>query len=116
MSRGERGDYWTVTELTGRIRDLLEEGFPSLRVGGEVSNYFLSRAGHHYFTLKDQGAQIRVVLFRGRDKSVSGTVEDGVFVVVSGALAVYEKRGEYQVIASSVQAGGVGICSSGSRN
>ncbi len=105
-SRGE--NYWSVTELTGRIRELLENGIPSLRVGGEVSNYFLSRAGHHYFTLKDQGSQIRIVLFRGREGSVSGTIEDGVFAVVSGALAVYERRGEYQVVASLVQVGGVG--------
>ncbi len=103
----ERRDYLTITELTGKIRGLLEGAFPSLRVGGEVSNYFLSRAGHHYFTLKDEASQVKIVLFRGR-RSQSGEIKDGVFAVVQGALAVYGKRGEYQVVAESVDVGGIG--------
>ncbi|NIO16011.1 MAG: exodeoxyribonuclease VII large subunit [Deltaproteobacteria bacterium] len=107
MEPGTR-EYLTVSELTEQIKRALESGFPSVRVGGEISNYYLSPAGHSYFTLKDDGAQIRIVLFRGKERSVSGKVEDGKFAVVSGQLAVYEKRGEYQIVATAVDVSGIG--------
>ncbi|MDH3258776.1 MAG: exodeoxyribonuclease VII large subunit, partial [Deltaproteobacteria bacterium] len=101
-------EHLTVSELTGQIKTLLEDAFPIVRVGGEVSNYYLSPAGHSYFTLKDDESQIRVVLFRGRDKSMRGKIEDGQFVIVSGQIAIYEKRGEYQIVASAVDVTGIG--------
>ena len=101
-------EHLTVSELTGKIKTLLEDAFPIVRVGGEVSNYYLSPAGHSYFTLKDDESQIRVVLFRGRDKSMRGKIEDGQFVIVSGQIAIYEKRGEYQIVASAVDVTGIG--------
>lgn len=101
-------EHLTVSELTGQIKTLLEDAFPFVRVGGEVSNYYLSPASHSYFTLKDDESQIRVVLFRGRDRSVRGKIEDGQFVIVSGQIAIYEKRGEYQIVASAVDVTGIG--------
>lgn len=104
----QKREHLTVSELTGQIKNILERTFPYVRVGGEVSNYYISPAGHCYFTLKDDDAQIRVVLFRGREKSVTGKVDDGKFVIVSGQVAVYEKRGEYQVVATGVEVTGTG--------
>ncbi|MEW6721339.1 MAG: exodeoxyribonuclease VII large subunit [Thermodesulfobacteriota bacterium] len=99
----------TVTELTARIKRALESSFRLVRVEGEVSNYKLYEAsGHRYFSLKDEGAQIRVVLFRGNERNVYGEVRDGQSVVVTGSLGVYEKKGEYQLYARSVEVRGIG--------
>ena len=103
------GDALTVTELTSRIKRTLETSFRLFRVEGEVSNYKLHEAsGHRYFSLKDEGAQIRVAMFRGRDRHIYGEIRDGQSVIVTGSLGVYEKKGEYQVYAQSVEVRGVG--------
>jgi len=103
------GDVLTVTELTARIRRALESGFRLVRVEGEVSNYKLYGAsGHRYFSLKDEGAQLRVVLFRGRERHIYGELRDGQTVIVTGSLGVYEKKGEYQLYAQAVEVRGVG--------
>ncbi|MBF8258789.1 MAG: Exodeoxyribonuclease 7 large subunit [Actinobacteria bacterium] len=86
MEKGDRRGVLTVTELTARIKTCLEDGFRSIRVEGEVSNYKSYPSGHRYFSLKDEGAQVRVVLFRGRDRFIFGDVRDGQTVVVSGSL------------------------------
>ena len=98
----------SVSELTERIKVCLEGEFRSVRVEGEVSNYKLYPSGHRYFSLKDEGAQVRVVLFRGRERFIFGEVRDGQTVVVSGSLGVYEKKGEYQIYAQSVEVRGLG--------
>jgi exodeoxyribonuclease VII large subunit len=98
----------TVTELTARIKLCLEGAFRSVRVEGEVSNYKLYPSGHRYFSLKDEGAQVRVVLFRGRERFIFGEIRDGQTVIVSGSLGVYEKKGEYQIYAQSVEVRGLG--------
>jgi len=101
-------DYLTVSELTSKIKDVIELEFPFCRVGGEITNYSLSPAGHHYFSLKDEEAQLKVVLFRGRARNVVGELKNGSFAVVSGPVTVYEKRGEYQLIAETVLVSGIG--------
>ncbi|RMG61503.1 MAG: exodeoxyribonuclease VII large subunit [Deltaproteobacteria bacterium] len=106
--RGEREDYLTVSELTSRVKFLLEEEFPHIRVGGEVTDYRVSDAGHHYFSLKDERSQVRVVLFRGKSRFVKGDLKNGNFAVVEGSLTVYEPRGEYQILADAVFVSGVG--------
>jgi exodeoxyribonuclease VII large subunit len=98
----------TVTELTARIKSCLEGAFRSVRVEGEVSNYKLYPSGHRYFSLKDEGAQVRVVLFRGRERFIFGEIRDGQTVIVSGSLGVYEKKGEYQIYAQAVEVRGLG--------
>ncbi|OGP80852.1 MAG: exodeoxyribonuclease VII large subunit [Deltaproteobacteria bacterium RBG_16_64_85] len=102
------GGVLTVTELTARIKASLEGAFRSVRVEGEISNYKLYPSGHRYFTLKDEGAQVRVVLFRGRERFIIGEIRDGQTVIVSGSLGVYEKKGEYQIYAQSVEVRGLG--------
>ena len=103
------GDVLSVTELTGRIKRLLESSFRTVRVEGEVSNYKRYEAsGHRYFSLKDEGAQIRVVLFRGNERNIYGEIRDGQTVIVTGSLGVFEKKGEYQIYARSAEVRGVG--------
>jgi len=103
------GDVLSVTELTGRIKRLLESSFRTVTVEGEVSNYKrYEPSGHRYFSLKDEGAQIRVVLFRGNERNILGEIRDGRTVIVTGSLGVYEKKGEYQIYARTAQVRGVG--------
>jgi exodeoxyribonuclease VII large subunit len=106
--REAAGGVLTVTALTARIKACLEGAFRSVRVEGEVSNYKLYPSGHRYFSIKDEGAQIRVVLFRGRERFIFGEIREGQTVIVSGALGVYEKKGEYQIYAQSVEVRGLG--------
>ena len=103
------GGVLSVTELTGKIKRLLESSFRTVRVEGEVSNYKRYEAsGHRYFSLKDEGAQIRVVLFRGNERNIYGEIRDGQTVIVTGSLGVFEKKGEYQIYARSAEVRGVG--------
>jgi exodeoxyribonuclease VII large subunit len=106
--RETAGGVLTVTELTARIKACLEGAFRSVRVEGEVSNYKLYPSGHRYFSIKDEGAQVRVVLFRGRERFIFGEIREGQTVIVSGSLGVYEKKGEYQIYAQSVEVRGLG--------
>ncbi|GAB4365370.1 MAG: exodeoxyribonuclease VII large subunit [Deltaproteobacteria bacterium] len=108
MGEGLFRPVWSVSELTARIKACLEGEFRLLRVEGEVSNYRLYPSGHRYFSLKDERSQIRVVLFRGRERHILGEIRDGQSVIVTGALGVYEKKGEYQIYAQSVEVRGIG--------
>ncbi|HTV60133.1 MAG TPA: exodeoxyribonuclease VII large subunit [Verrucomicrobiae bacterium] len=99
---------WKVSELTARIAGLLEREFPEVWIEGEVSNYRPAQSGHLYFTLKDAGAQIRCVCFRDQARSLKFRPEDGLQVILRGAIGVYEPRGEYQVYVSYIEPAGVG--------
>ncbi|MEK7880142.1 MAG: exodeoxyribonuclease VII large subunit, partial [candidate division NC10 bacterium] len=89
---------WTVSELTRRIKDLLEERFPAFWVEGEISNLRVPSSGHAYFTLKDETAQIKAVLFRNRARRVRFEPQDGLSVLAFGGLEIYGPRGEYQLV------------------
>jgi exodeoxyribonuclease VII large subunit len=102
------GGVLSVSELTARIKDRLEGEFGFVQVEGEISNHKIYASGHRYFSLKDAGAQVRVVLFRGRERAVFGDLRDGQTAIVTGALGVYEKRGEYQIYAQSILVRGLG--------
>jgi exodeoxyribonuclease VII large subunit len=99
----------TVSELTARIKTRLEEGFPAVWVEGEISNLRLPSSGHAYFTLKDDQAQIRAVLFRGRGRRVRFELEDGLQVLAFGGLDVYALRGEYQLVVELMEPKGLGV-------
>ena len=98
----------TVTQLPRRIRGLLEEGFASVLVEGELSNVKQAASGHLYFNLKDEGAQIRCVMFRAAAVSLRFEAEDGLQAVVRGRISVYETRGEYQPQVLVLEPKGVG--------
>ncbi len=98
----------TVTQLTRRVKEVLERQVGALWVAGEISNHRLQASGHHYFTLKDAGAQLSCVLFKGSAQFVRTPLADGLMVQVYGEVTVYEARGQYQMLVKKVQAAGVG--------
>jgi exodeoxyribonuclease VII large subunit len=98
----------TVSELTGQIKVLLEDSFPFVWVEGEISNLTLHSTGHYFFTLKDEKAQIRAVMFRYRAQYLPFEPENGIKVVVRGRVGVYEPRGEYQILAETMEPKGKG--------
>jgi len=98
----------TVSELTHRIRRSLEDEFDHVCVVGELSNVRRPASGHIYLTLKDAGAQIAGVIWRSTAARLRFELEDGTEVIVTGRLTVYEPRGTYQVIVSSIKPKGMG--------
>jgi exodeoxyribonuclease VII large subunit len=98
----------TVSELTGRIRTLLEEELFEIWVEGELSNCKIWNTGHLYFTLKDSGAQIKGVMFRSALRLLKFTPKDGLRVVARGRVSVYDPKGEYQIVCEHLEPGGLG--------
>src|SRR5258705_4646073 len=99
---------YTVTELTVRVRDHLEEQFFEVWVEGEVSNCRLWNTGHLYFTLKDPGAQLKAVMFKSSVRSLKFKPEDGLHVVARGRISVYDPKGEYQIVCEHLEPHGLG--------
>ncbi len=102
------GGVLSVGQLTARIKRCLEGNFRQVQVEGEVSNYKYYPSGHRYFSLKDDEATIRVVLFKGRERFITGEIRDGQTVMVTGQVAVFEKKGDYQIYAQSAEVRGRG--------
>ena len=98
----------TVSELTRRVKDLLEAQFPSAWVEGEISNFTAATSGHLYFTLKDANAQLSAVMFRGSAAKLNFKLKDGLQVIAFGQVSVYEKRGQYQLIVGQMMPKGLG--------
>jgi len=98
----------TVTELTWQIKRLLEQQVGETWVTGEVTNLRLQSSGHIYFTLKDAGAQLSCVLFRGEPQVDRSLLQDGRKVTLEGELTVYEPRGQYQLRVTKVELQGIG--------
>jgi exodeoxyribonuclease VII large subunit len=98
----------TVSEITTRIKDVIETTFGSVWVVGEVSNAKVHTSGHVYFTLKDESAQIRCVMFRSNAAQVGFTPEDGMKVYTRGQLTVYDRHGTYQIIVRTMVDAGRG--------
>jgi exodeoxyribonuclease VII large subunit len=89
----------TVTQATALVRECIEQGLGPLWVEGEISNFIAHRSGHFYFTLKDSEAQLRCVMFRGSNWRVRTVLRDGMQCAVFGRIGVYERSGQYQLIA-----------------
>lgn len=98
----------SVTQLTAEIKGLVEESFPAVWVAGEVSNLSRPQSGHCYFTLKDDKAQIRGVIWRGSASKLSFDMTDGLEIVCHGRLDVYAPRGSYQLVVDQAYPQGVG--------
>jgi exodeoxyribonuclease VII large subunit len=99
---------WTVRDLVAAVRTHLEREYGDVWVEGEISNFRAHDSGHLYFTLKDQNAQIRVVMFRSSARLLRFRPENGLQVVVRGRVTIYEDRGELQVSAEYVEPKGAG--------
>lgn len=98
----------TVTELTLAIKRELEPRFNHIQVEGEITNLRTQSSGHLYFSLKDQGAQISAVLFKGNARNVSKLPKAGDRVILKGELSLYAPRGSYQIIVRELEHAGVG--------
>ncbi len=98
----------SVSELTTQVKRLLEKSIGAIWVSGEVTNLRAQNSGHMYFTLKDAGAQLSCVLFRGAATGERGLLADGQKVLLQGDVTVYEARGQYQLIVRAAELQGVG--------
>lgn len=98
----------TVTELTSELKALLEKTYPFIWITGEISNFRIPSSGHFYFTLKDAGAQIFAVMFKGQNRALTFAPEDGMSVTGFGRISVYPPRGAYQVIFEYLEPAGAG--------
>jgi exodeoxyribonuclease VII large subunit len=98
----------SVTEFTRRVKEVLETAVRPGWIRGEVSNLRAQASGHVYFSLKDAGAQLSAVMFRGDAARAGLALRDGMQVVVYGEVSVYEARGQYQLIVRVVVEDGVG--------
>jgi exodeoxyribonuclease VII large subunit len=101
---------WTVGELTAYIRELFEIDYrlQDVQLAGEISNFSRARSGHLYFTLKDEQAQLKCVMWRSLAERLRFLPEDGDAVVVSGRISVYVAGGAYQLYAVSLEPAGRG--------
>jgi len=98
----------SVTELNRLARNLLEQNFPLFWVAGEVSNLTRAASGHWYFSLKDAGAQVRCVMFKGRNSYLDWTPKEGDKVEARCTVTLYEARGDFQLTIESLQRAGLG--------
>ncbi|ROH88611.1 exodeoxyribonuclease VII large subunit [Pseudomethylobacillus aquaticus] len=98
----------TVSELNRLAREVLERSIPLFWVSGEVSNFTRAASGHWYFSLKDQGAQVRCVMFRGRNSYLDWQPREGDKVEARALVTLYEARGDFQLTVESLQRAGLG--------
>jgi exodeoxyribonuclease VII large subunit len=98
----------SVSELTAKIRRILEGQVGQVWVTGEITNLRAQSSGHIYFTLKDTGAQMSCVLFRGETQANRSLLQDGREVTLTGDLTVYEARGQYQLRVTRIELQGLG--------
>lgn len=105
------GEICTVSELTARIKEVIEEGvgYEYIWVVGEISNFRGNyTSGHWYFSLKDEDSQISAVCFRGMNQFIRFRPENGMEVICCGQVSVYEKQGVYQLNVRYIEPKGVG--------
>src|SRR4030067_1829263 len=105
----EKNRVLRVAELNFAIKQLLESTFPVLWVRGEISNLVKAASGHWYFSLKDDQAQVRCVMFRHKNQLLSNPVGNGQQVEVLAAVTLYEQRGDFQLTVEQLRPAGVGI-------
>lgn len=98
----------TVSQLTEGIKDAVESIFPAVWVSGEISNFTRATSGHLYFTLKDEGAQLKACMWRASAARLRFQPHDGLEVVCQGAIEVYPPRGQYQFILQQMEPKGEG--------
>ena len=99
---------WTVRDLMSAVRTHTEREFTDVWLEGEISNFRAADSGHLYFTLKDDDAQIRVVMFRTQARLMRFRPENGLQVIARGRVTVYEARGELQLSAEYLEPKGAG--------
>jgi exodeoxyribonuclease VII large subunit len=98
----------SVSELTARLRTVVEREFFDVYVEGELSNFRCHTSGHWYFSLKDDAASLRCASFRMQNRMIRFIPEDGLHVIARGRLSIYDARGEYQLIVEHLEPVGAG--------
>lgn len=104
----EESEVLTVSQITQNIKEIVEGNFSLITIEGEISNYRPNASGHLYFSLKDDGAQISAVMFKGRASSLNFQVKDGMKVQATGSISVYAPQGKYQIVISKMSIAGEG--------
>ncbi|MDN5680956.1 MAG: exodeoxyribonuclease VII large subunit, partial [Ewingella sp.] len=100
---------FTVSRLNQTVRQLLENEMGQVWLSGEISNFSQPSSGHWYFTLKDDRAQVRCAMFRNTNRRTTFRPQNGQQVLVRATITLYEPRGDYQLIAESMQEAGDGL-------
>ena len=108
ISSGKPIRIHTVSELTAEIKGKLEREFPVVWVAGEISNVRRPASGHVYLTLKDEGAQIALVIWRAIAARIPFEIRDGMAVIVQGEITVYPPQGQYQITCRQLYPKGIG--------
>ena len=108
LMKSSNREILSISELNKTVKGLLETEFSFIYVEGEISNFSRPSSGHWYFTLKDEKAQIRCAMFRNQNRSVPFEPKNGQQVVLYGKVTLYEGRGEFQIITSSLELSGDG--------
>jgi len=98
----------TVSQLSAQLKGVVEDNFSSVWVVGEISNFSQPQSGHCYFTLKDDAAQLRAVLWKSTASRLQHRLHDGLDVICRGRLDVYPPRGSYQLVIDELQPKGMG--------
>jgi len=99
---------WTVSALNFEVKTMLSKGIGTLWIEGEISNFARPASGHWYFTLKDEKAQCRAAMFKGRNNRVSFQPQNGQKVLLRAQVTLYEARGEFQLVVDHLEDAGVG--------
>ena len=99
---------YSISEITNKIKTILENGVGYVGIEGEVSNFKSQTSGHLYFTLKDADAAISAVMFKSRALALRFALKDGLTVRAFGQVSVYQKRGQYQIIIDKMEMAGEG--------
>lgn len=100
---------FTVSRLNQTVRQLLEQEMGQIWLSGEISNFSQPASGHWYFTLKDERAQVRCAMFRNSNRRVTFRPQNGQQVLIRATITLYEPRGDYQLLAESMQPAGDGL-------
>ena len=108
MSLPPVANVFTVTRLNTTVRQLLEQEMGSVWLSAEISNFSQPASGHWYFTLKDDGAQVRCAMFRNSNRRVTFRPQHGQQILVRATITLYEPRGDYQLIIESMHPAGEG--------
>ncbi len=98
----------SVSDLTELLKSVVEEAFPQVWVSGEISNFLRAGSGHLYFTLKDEAAQLKAVMWRTAAQRLRFQPHAGLEVIAAGSLEVYPPRGQYQLVVREMQPKGLG--------
>lgn len=98
-----------VSQINSLARKILEGNFASVLIEGEISNLAEPNSGHIYFSLKDETAQVRAVMFRQSKTMLKFQPQNGAHVIVTAQVSLYEPRGDYQLIVQQMEPAGVGV-------